>query len=259
MPTTLRTLLALLCAAPLTLAAETSLTAPLHSGRIWLDLAPDQSSAIGLETADLARALCEPPAYVAGLNLRGGGGSEDCRLVVGGSGSQSRNLALEITVLSYQARQGTRTAEASVEVTDLALPGAAPFVTPCGAWSYDVRLRQDALQARNELVLEEAPLDGSSGLFVGTLRIATEIVFSQAELGLAATFALDLELDAAGRWSFLPAGSTAAGESDLALYVEQTSRGARARAGCAQDRHRCGLLCLTASTSTVDLANGLVP
>ncbi|HEX4955493.1 MAG TPA: hypothetical protein VF017_19040 [Thermoanaerobaculia bacterium] len=229
----------------------------IEPGNLVLDLSPDAVSSLGMDVAGLTDWLCdggpEPEPD------RGGGSSEDCRLVVGGAGSQNRSSVLTLRISAAQLRAQGAGATATARVTQLHLPGAEPVTTPCGAWLFEARLVAGLRQPGNTLVLEEAAPEALTGLFVGTVELAAELVLTREEDSTTEILPLPLELDLGGRWLALPTANVEQGTSTLALFLDLDGHDFVDRPGCAQDRQRCGRLCLTASEGTVDAANGLVP
>ncbi len=244
------------------LAAQSADPAAIQPGELVLDLSPDAPSSLAVDRVALDDWLCsgggEPDP------IRGGGSSEDCRLVVGGTGSQNRcavttSGVITLTVSGPHLRGPDLGATATVAVTQLSLAAAEPLQTSCGSWSFEARLDGGQRLPLGFLVLEEARHGAATGLFVGTVAIHGELVLTSEDDSTTKVLPLPLELDLAGRWLALPAGNLEPGVTSLGLFLDLDGHDFVDRPSCAQERQRCGRLCLTAAPGTVDAANGLVP
>jgi hypothetical protein len=224
----------------------------VEPGKLSLDLADGPVSSLGVDRQGLGDALCSSDPFPSWPGDDRGGGSEDCRLVVGGNGSNSRSRVLEVGIGALLPR--TDGAVVTVVPEHLHLEGEDPFPTPCGLWQFRVALDRRVVQPKTRLVLEPAAPGAATSLFVGTLRLAVAVRFESLDDGTVRTLWTALELDTAGRWTALAPTGLEPGASNLALFVDR--QGAFVdRPGCAQDREVCGRLCLTAAPATVELAN----
>ncbi len=239
--------------AALPLAAQAPNPTPLRPGTLSLALDPLASSSLAIDEGELDNWLCgtaEPP------DLPQNGGTEDCRLLIGGGNLPILDLSLESP--EPFADGG---AQMMAEVSGLGARGQEPFSSRCGDWTWTLKLHPSApsrpLPFHFLPPVEEEP----TALFVGSLAFTAEITFAPHNGEASRVLPWPLDLDLAGRWLVLPAEALEEGQTNLTLLVgfSPLTQGFVAQPTPAHGLRRCDRLELQAEPESVALANLHLP
>jgi hypothetical protein len=226
------TFLLCLCLVSGPLAAE-----PFRSGAIRLRL----SAAPG---APLLQPGGDPVARLCALLKNGGGASSNCRatslngLPRGGKQSQTPPF-LQLDLLSIE-KADDGTFRTSLFARALAWSDPQPIETPCGRFTWSLRLDPRVTQPVSEVTLHPGARDASRGTVSGTLQMTAQIRFESAGKDRRRLIVpLSLRLALNGSWAATDEG---AGERDpdasnLLFFAD--------RPGCARLRPLSGKVCLS--------------
>jgi hypothetical protein len=234
----------------------------LRTGALSLHLSEAPLSTLGLDPGGLEITLCGPPPASKRLRPpRKGGGVQECKLVIangGGTGGRyGEPFALAVRTVAVD--HGCDLGHLAVAVSALHFVALQPWSTSCGNWDASLDLAEVA-QPSSELTLLPAASGAPTGLATGTLKAYAVATFQHTTSGRTVQFAVPLQLDVAARWTAVQStAALAAGDSNLALFVDREGGAWTGRPATAGDRQRCTRLSLEALGGTTAALNTPVP
>ncbi len=237
----------------------------LRPGGVFLALAHDATSSVELDLDALGQLACRLPAEPNVVVPRGqvqarmGGGSEECRLVVGNGGNggvpdSGPPTDLRLQVGQFVGDHGGCGTMVEVRPTQLSLWGDGRLDLPCGPKSFSIGLASGVAQPSSWLHLMAGDPQESTGWFVGQLAIEAEVRISETEHAIPPRSPLPLKLEISGRWTVLDPSThpdLPSGHSTLVLFVERSGSLWGGKISCGQERARCGRLCFEAAAESL--------
>lgn len=265
-----------LCLAAAPAAAQVPNLSHYHVGALHLDLSTLTSSQLQISDGHLGAVLCGDPEG-GGEALRSSKPEGDynppgetCRLVISNDGShgglqQQGPSSFEIGTSMAASSPPCGVGLVLVRPNQLKIRGVDPIQLSCGKWTF-----QGTLTALNptpsQLNLLPALAGMPTGQFSGALSFRLDLTYDRVSgegpltYGESRTF----DLDIAGRWTIIQMSNPAAwmlpaSETNLALFVDRKSANGiwSKREACGTVNDECTKICLTASSRTVDVLNGL--
>lgn len=253
--------------------AQSANPAWLRPGTVFLALSTDAPSSMQLDLEVL-----EPLGCVEGESglqprrsqsrtsqPRMGGGSEECRLVVGNGGNGGTlpdsgpptDLRLQVLqIVSDRSGCGTLV---EVRPIGLSLWGEERLNLACGLKAFSIGLDSGASQPTSWLHLPAGDPLAATGWFMGTLAMVAEVRIDGTGLPMAPRISLPQNLEISGRWTALDASSIPnlpASQSTLVLLTEKMGSQWVGKISCGQERARCGRLCFEAAGTPLGWLNG---
>jgi hypothetical protein len=266
----------MLCLAAAPAAAQLPNLSNYHVGALHLDLSSQNSSQIEIDEGHLGVVLCGD-AGESGTEQRStkpdgdyNPPGETCRLVISNDGSHGGvqppggPSQLEMTTALSSARP-CGVGLILVRPNLLRIRGVDPIQLSCGKWTFAGTLTA-LLPAPSQLNLLPAPVGMPTGQFSGVLGFRLDLTFDRLTGDGPLTYSetRTFDLDVAGRWTVIQSSNPAswmlpAGETNLALFVDRKSAGGlwSKREGCGTVHDECTKICLTASSQTVNVLNGV--
>ena len=218
----------------------------LANGVIPLQLAEAPLSYLGVR-------IEIPEVWECGHALHG---SHDARLLIVNDGGSHRPWegTIPLRLLGTSVEGDIRRAQVRPEAFDLA--GPVRWQSPCGEFSYFLRLDRGVPQPISSLTLVESR-DGSPWMFAGTLYVNALLYMSPAETGETFAQALSLALNPAGYWVSVEQGLLPdATLSNVMLFADREGEVLKDRSTCVPETHPLGLYCLQLSRTLLETLDG---